>query len=56
LERVVEEHPNTPWSQLAKWELEHSPGFAYDFGTVVKLPAGPMRPGPVTPAPRIPRL
>lgn len=59
LERVKKDHPDTPWSQLAIWELEHATGFAYEFG---RLP----RPRPVfqsvpmvrsnSSAPVIPRL
>jgi hypothetical protein len=61
LERVIEQHPETPWSQLARWELEHPPGFTHQFGKIERLrpvPIGqlPMRQGPMLPAPRIPRL
>jgi len=58
LERVVEQHPDTPWSQLALWELEHPPGFAYEFGKVFpqKPVVGRMILAPTTPAPRIPRF
>lgn len=58
LERVIEEHPDTPWSQLARWELEHPPGFSQQFGVVERLRPSPMvaRPGPMMPAPRIPKL
>jgi hypothetical protein len=58
LERVVEQHPDTPWSQLALWELEHPPGFTYKFGKVPppKPVVGRVILAPTTPSPRIPRL
>jgi hypothetical protein len=58
LERVVEQHPDTPWSQLALWELEHPPGFTYEFGKVSppKPVVGRVMLAPTTPSPRIPRL
>lgn len=61
LERVIEQHPETPWSQLARWELENPPGFAYQFSKMERprpIPIGsvPMRNVPMMPAPRIPRL
>jgi hypothetical protein len=56
LERVIEQHPETPWSQLARWELEHPPGFTHQFEKIERPRPVPMRPVPMMPAPRIPKL
>lgn len=58
LNRVIKEHPKSPWSELARWELEHPPGFSYDFGKVERLPPvmATGTPRPSMPAPRIPKL
>ncbi|MEM6473028.1 MAG: hypothetical protein AAF802_25935 [Planctomycetota bacterium] len=48
LNRVVKNHPDTPWGDLARWELAHPVGVEPSFS---------MRPPPrriVTPVPRMP--
>jgi len=43
LQRVVQDHPDTPWGDLATWELEHAVGVE---------PVLSVRPKPVRPKPR----
>ena len=57
LERVIRDHADTPWSQMAIWELEHE--FGCTFQTSIIPPPKPVRFVPFTPslpAPQIPRL
>ncbi len=70
LERVIYDHPKTPWSQLASWELERPFGMDCRYSMISPPPPprpvtftfGPMRPMPQStgmrpfPPPTIPRL
>ena len=57
LERVIYDHPTTPWSQLATWELERPFGMDCRYSMIsppppprpVTFTSGPMRPMPSMP-------
>jgi hypothetical protein len=52
LERVLNDHPNTPWSDLAKWELQYGLGIEARFE--VEPPPPPLPLVPVIPVPQLP--
>lgn len=54
LEQVIHEHPNTPWSQLAEWELQHQLGFNIVYRQI-PIPQNVVVPPPA-PHPTLPRL
>jgi hypothetical protein len=58
LERVIKEHADTPWSQMAVWELEHELGLTFRTSIIPEPPPPPPpSPGfPSLPGPQIPNL
>lgn len=54
LRRVVEKHPNTPWSDLASWELQSDLGM--EAVPSIIPPPVPVPALPAQPRPEIPRL
>ena len=55
LERVIREHPNTPWSQLAQWELERPFGIDCTYSFISPPPPPPPpRPAIFTGGPQMP--
>jgi hypothetical protein len=54
LTRVVDKHPNTPWSDLASWELQSALGME-PVPSIIPPPV-PVPPLPAQPRPEIPRL
>jgi hypothetical protein len=55
LERVIKEHPNTPWSDLATWELQSALGIEVST-TTIPPPVVTRMPLPAQPRPSLPRL
>lgn len=58
LERVVREHPDTPWGDLATWELEHPVGVepVLSVRPPPRRVASPIPRRPPPPRPTLPRL
>jgi hypothetical protein len=52
LERVIRDHPNTPWSQLAEWELERPFGIDCTYSFI--SPPPPPQPVIFTGGPQLP--
>jgi hypothetical protein len=56
LERVVRDHPDTPWGDLATWELQHAVGVEPVLSVVPQPPPVVGIPLPPQPRPTLPRL